>query len=64
MNGIHAVFVHVNPRKVCISEEAGYHGTKGLAQIIRRLNNLVNANKSFLMIGNTSAGTSFGVVRR
>jgi hypothetical protein len=55
MNGIHAVFVHVNPRKVCISEEAGYHGTKGLAQIIRRLNNLVNANKSSLMVGNTSA---------
>ena len=38
---IHAVFIHVNPKKVCISEEAGYHGTKSIANIIRRLNNLV-----------------------
>jgi len=41
LNAIHALFVHVNPKRVCISSEAGYHGTKGVASIINRLNGLV-----------------------
>jgi len=42
LNAIHALFVHVNPKRVCISSEAGYHGTKGVASIINRLNGLVS----------------------
>lgn len=41
LNAIHALLVHVNPKRICISSEAGYHGTKGVAGIIKRLNNLV-----------------------
>lgn len=41
LSAIHALFVHVNPKKVCISSEAGYHGTKGVAKIIQRLNKMV-----------------------
>ena len=41
LSAIHAVFIHINPKKVCISSEAGYHGTKGVANIIQRLNHMV-----------------------
>ena len=49
LNAIHAVFVHVNPKRVCISKDAGYHGTKGVANIITRLNGLVTALQRFTL---------------
>jgi cystathionine beta-lyase/cystathionine gamma-synthase len=42
LSAIHALFVHINPKRICISSEAGYHGTKGVADIVQRLNNAVN----------------------
>lgn len=46
LSAIHALLVHVNPKKVCISQEGGYHGTKGVTNIIQRLNNLVTPTTS------------------
>jgi cystathionine gamma-synthase len=43
LTAIHALFVHINPKKACISQEAGYHGTKGVARILKRLSNLVSS---------------------
>jgi hypothetical protein len=63
LNAIHALFIHVNPKKVCISLDAGYHGTKGVANIIRRLNNLVLAViRLILIVGNSSLGTFGGII--
>src|SRR5437667_5392155 len=52
LSAIHALFIHINPKRVCISAEAGYHGTKGVANIFKRLNNMVCFIFFKLMKGN------------
>jgi cystathionine beta-lyase/cystathionine gamma-synthase len=74
LSAIHALLIHINPRKICISVEAGYHGTKGVAALIQRLNNLVrtlhtlpvNRRKFFPLSGcrNCPRETFYGLRRR
>ena len=64
LSAIHALFVHINPKKVCISAEAGYHGTKGVANIFKRLNNMVCFIFFKLMKGNPPPRTFVRVIPR
>ena len=64
LSAIHALFVHINPKKVCISAEAGYHGTKGVANIFKRLNNMVYSIHFKLMIGSSPPRTTFRIILR